>query len=294
MNATGIIEIDRDAPAAGAVKSAARCLDLLELFAIHRDGLTLGEVCSHTGWPKSSTLGLLRTLHARDFLADGRGDYAYRLGPRVAWLGASYLGGINLVQEGLDIVRDVSRACDETVHLAALRGSDVHYLAKEEGTSRMRMVSSVGTAIPAHGAGIGKMLLSSLSGAEFDALYPLGKSLPRITANTIVDRDALLAELAAIRDRGFALDDGESTVGLNCIAAPVYDALDQMVAAMSVAVPSPRYTTDRYTLLLDAIRDGARRLSARLGHIATPPAVSHRPPEPQHNGHGRAVKEDRR
>jgi len=293
MNAPGFTQLEPTG-ASGGVKSAARCLDLLELFATNRDGLTLGEVCARTGWPKSSTLGLLRTLHARDFLADGRGDYAYCLGPRVAWLGAAYLGGINLIQEGFDIVRDVSRACDETVHLATLRGSDVHYLAKEEGTSRMRMVSSVGTAIPAHGAGIGKMLLSSLSQAEFDILYPPGESLPRLTANTIVDRDALIAELAAIRERGFALDDGESTIGLNCIAAPVYDALDQMVAAMSVAVPSPRYTPDREPLLHAAILDGARRLSARLGHAAetTRNGASRPTPNPEQNGYAKV--EDRR
>lgn len=294
MNAPGITEIESGPAVSGGVKSAARCLDLLELFATYRDGLTLGEVCAHTGWPKSSALGLLRTLHARDFLADGRGDHAYRLGPRVAWLGASYLGGINLVREGLDIVRAVSRACDETVHLAALRGSDVHYLAKEEGTSRMRMVSSVGTSIPAHGAGIGKMLLSALSQAEIDALYPPGEPLPRMTANTIVDRDALFAELAAIRERGFALDDGESTVGLHCIAAPVYDALDQMVAAMSVAVPAPRFTPDRYGLLHGAILDGARRLSARLGHssAAAPIDAPHGTPDHERNGHAKV--EDRR
>ena len=147
----------------GEVKSAARSLELLELFAAHRDGLTLGEVCVLTGWPKSSTLALLRTLRAHDYLSDGSRDHAYRLGHRVAWLGASYLDGINLVQEGLEIVRRVSRQCDETVHLATLRGPDVHYLVKEEGSSHMRMVSAVGTTFPAHGTGVGKTLLSGLS-----------------------------------------------------------------------------------------------------------------------------------
>ena len=250
----------------GEVKSAARSLELLELFAAHRDGLTLGEVCVLTGWPKSSTLALLRTLRAHDYLSDGSRDHAYRLGHRVAWLGASYLAGINLVQEGLEIVRRVSRQCDETVHLATLRGRDVHYLVKEEGSSHMRMVSAVGTTFPAHGTGVGKTLLSGLASYEFDALYPPGTHLQRLTPHTITDRAALLTELAEIRSRGYAYDSGESTVGLQCIAAPVRDATGHIVAAMSVSVPAPRFTDDRIPGLRASILDGTRQLSMRLGH----------------------------
>lgn len=249
----------------GEVKSAARSLELLELFAAHRDGLTLGEVCVLTGWPKSSTLALLRTLRSRDYLSDGSRDHAYRLGHRVAWLGASYLAGINLVQEGLEIVRQVSRLCDETVHLATLRGRDVHYLVKEEGSSQMRMVSAVGTTFPAHGTGVGKTLLSALSPYEFDALYPPGVELQPLTPDTITDRAALLAELAEIRSRGYAYDRGESTVGLQCIAAPVRDATGHVVAAMSVSVPAPRFTDDRIPYLRGALLNGAQQLSMRLG-----------------------------
>lgn len=250
----------------GEVKSAARSLELLELFATHRDGLTLGEACALTGWPKSSTLALLRTLRAHDYLSDGSRDHAYRLGHRVAWLGASYLEGINLVQEGLEIVRHVSRQCDETVHLATLRGRDVHYLVKEEGSSHMRMVSAVGTTFPAHGTGVGKTLLSGLSSREFDALYPPGTILEPLTPNTITNRRDLLLELAKIRSRGYAYDSGESTVGLQCIAAPVRDATGHIVAAMSVSVPLPRFTDDRVADLRAAILDGTRELSLRLGH----------------------------
>lgn len=269
----------------GEVKSAARSLELLELFAAHRDGLTLGEVCVLTGWPKSSTLALLRTLRAHDYLSDGSRDRAYRLGHRVAWLGASYLAGINLVQEGLEIVRHVSRQCDETVHLATLRGRDVHYLVKEEGSSHMRMVSAVGTTFPAHGTGVGKTLLSGLASYEFDALYPPGTRLPPLTPNTITDRTALLSELAEIRSRGYAYDRGESTVGLQCIAAPVRDATGHIVAAMSVSVPAPRFTDDRIPGLRTAILDGTRQLSMRLGYswsgaeVSTLPARNGTPTE---------------
>ncbi len=257
------------APTLGPVKSAARVLDLMELLVGYRDGLTLAEMCDLLQWPKSSTLALVRTLRDRDFLADGRRERSYRLGPHVVQLGAAYLASIDLVRDGQEVVREVSRRCDETVHLATLVGRSVSYVAKEEGTGQVRMVSAIGKMVPAHGTGVGKMLLSALSPEEFAALIPPTLKLEQLTETTFADRDALLAELATTRERGYALDNGESTVGLRCVAAPVYDATGQMVAAMSISVPSPRMTEPRQHELLDLVLAGTAELSHRLGWIAT-------------------------
>lgn len=276
--------MNANAERTASVKSAARSLDLLELFAQSRDDLTLNDVCKATGWPKSSTLGLLRTLRDRDYLAVGGRDHSYRLGPRVATLGAAFLQRVDLVREGLAVVRDVSHRCDETVHLAALRGNEVQYLAKEEGTSRMRMVSTVGSVLPAHGTGVGKMLLSALERERLEELFPVGQELERLTELTIVDRDALMRELWEIDRRGYARDRGESTVGLECIAAPVHNAQRQVVAAMSVSVPQPRFTPEREPFLRDTLLAGARALSHRLGYL--PPAVVE---DPIPNGNHRSI-----
>jgi DNA-binding IclR family transcriptional regulator len=202
------------------VKSADRCLDLLELLAQHPDGLTLSEVCGRAGWPKSSALALLRTLERRGYVllaANG----SYLLGPRVTSLGSAYLDRISLAEEGLEAVRAVSRAVDETVHLAVLRGKEVLYVAKAEGGGQMRMVSAVGRMIPAHGPGVGKMLLASLPDDLLEEMFPPGEPLARLTAKTVTDREIFLRELARIRQQDYATDDGESTIGLRCIAAPV-------------------------------------------------------------------------
>ena len=255
-------------PAGPVVKSADRALDLLELFARTPDGMTLAEVCSELGWPKSSTLSLLRTMSARDYViatSGAAGAYHYQLGPKVAILGQAYLDRADLGTEGQEIVRDVSRAVDETVHLAVLRGANVLYIAKEEGGGQMRMVSAVGRMIPAHGTGVGKMLLASLPPDELDRLFPPGEDLPRLTETTITHRDAFFALLDRIREQDFATDDGESTVGLRCIAAPVRDAGGKVVAAMSVSVPLPRFTPDRVPMLHRTLLEGAQALSTRLG-----------------------------
>lgn len=248
----------------GTVKSADRCLDLLELFAESPADLTLAEVCDRTSWPKSSALALLRTLRRRDYLIDMPSG-GYRLGPRVAPLGSAYLQRLDLVGAAQEIVRRVARECDETVHLAVLRETNVLYIAKQEGSGQMRMVSAVGKMIPAHGTGVGKMLLSALPAAEFDALFPPGLPLPRLTGKTITDRTALQEELSRTRRRGYAMDHGESTVGLCCVAGPVRDVTGGIVAAMSVSVPDARFTPDREPAFRQMLLEGARQVSIQIG-----------------------------
>ncbi len=251
-------------PAKG-VKSAARVLDIFELLVQHADGLSLSEICSALRLPKSSGHALLTTLTDRGYLRDGRRDRTYRLGPVLFEIGSAYLASTNLVVDGQDVVRETARACDETVHIAVLDGADVLYVAKEEGTSTIRMVSAVGRRFPAHGTGVGKMLLASLPDDDVAARYPDSPPLAALAAGTITDPRRLRAEVAATRERGYALDYEESTPGLCCVAAPVYDATGCMVAAMSIAVPTMRFSDARRDELLNLVRMQARRLSTILG-----------------------------
>ncbi|MGH2614698.1 MAG: IclR family transcriptional regulator [Thermomicrobiales bacterium] len=251
----------------GAVKSLTRGLDILETMAAHPDGLTLSEIYRTLDLPKSSTHALLHNLLARNYVMNGRRDRTYRLGARLFQLGNAFVHGIDLVVDGQETVRAVSRRCDETVHLATLEGRDVFYVAKEEGTSYIRMVSALGKRVPAHGTGVGKMLLSSLHEDALTALYPPERPPEQLTAKTIAQLPLLKTELVRTRERGFALDDEESTVGLRCVAAPIYDAGGTMVAAMSISIPVSRWSPERQQELLAFALAGARELSERLGHV---------------------------
>jgi IclR family KDG regulon transcriptional repressor len=257
MNQTGQIE---------GVKSAARVLDIFELLARHADGLSLSAIAAELAIPKSSAHGLLNTLLSRGYLRAGRHDRTYRLGARLFELGNSYLAGADLLSEGQAVVHDTARACDETVHLAILDGNEVLYIAKEEGTNTVRMVSAVGRRFPAYGTGVGKMLLSALPAAELDRLYPCDRPLAAITPQTITDPIALRQELAVTRQREYAVDNEESTPGLCCIAAPVFGSDGAMTAAISVSAPGARFTPERQAELRRLVQQGAKRLSLILGY----------------------------
>jgi DNA-binding IclR family transcriptional regulator len=257
-----------DGPAHSGVKSAARVLDIFELLVQHPDGMSLSEICVVLGLPKSSGHALLMTLVKRGYLREGRRERSYRLGPALFEIGSAYISSTDLIGDGQAVVSEAARACDETVHLAVLDGAEVLYVVKEEGTRTVRMVSAVGKRFPAYGTGVGKMLLSALDDAALAERFPDDAPLPALTAKTLTDPRAFRAELAAVRSRGYALDTEESTPGLSCVAAPVYGADGQMVAAMSISVPSVRFTPARRDELLALLQQQTRRLSTILGYHA--------------------------
>jgi DNA-binding IclR family transcriptional regulator len=264
------IHIDKKphAEAAPVVKSAARVFDVFGLLVHHPDGLSLTQISDALAFPKSSTHGLLTTMVARGYLREGLRDRTYRLGPALFELGSAYIASTDLVSDGWEIVRATSRACNETVHLAVLDGCDVLYVAKEESRNTIRMVSAVGKRFPAYATGVGKILLANYTGAELSSHIPDQNPLPVITPRTITDITQLHAAIDEARQRGYAIDIEESTVGLCCVAAPVYDATGQIVAGMSVSVPSMRFTPERQKELLALITQQANTLSTILGYRA--------------------------
>jgi DNA-binding IclR family transcriptional regulator len=248
-----------------AVKSAERTLDLLELLSAQRHGMSLADISHALRIPKSSAFQILRTLEAREYVAWDRATKRFSLDVRVIALGQGYAAGMDVVREGQRIVAELSRQLDETCHLAILDGLDGVYVAKEESSQPMRMVSAVGRRLPAHATGVGKMLLAMLDERALTERLR-GVRLVRLTPQTIVTMPRLREELRATRDRWFAFDAGESTEGLHCVAAPVLDRGGDCVAAISASVPVVRLPAARIPEVLARVCRAARALSRALGY----------------------------
>ena len=144
------------------------------------------------------------------------------------------------------------------------------YVAKIDSTHSVRMVSATGRRLPAHVTAVGKMLLSAVPESELDELYP-GPTLEGMSPDSIRDPDELRQVLAEVRRDGTAWDECESNANVNCVAAPVYDHSDEMVAAMSISVPTVRWSASQAARYAQLVRRGARELSARLGHTPREP-----------------------
>jgi IclR family KDG regulon transcriptional repressor len=249
------------------VPAVTRALDILELFLEGDGTLSAPEITRKLALPRTTVHELVTTLAARNYLValpDQPGRY--RLGVRPYQLGSRYAEQLDLAAEGQQVARTVAETCDETVHVAILEGTDVIYIAKVDSTHAVRMVSAAGRRLPAHCTSVGKMLLASLSAPALDARLPEDRPLPAMTPHSITSPHELRRQLAAIRERGVAVERRESNPDVTCVAAPVRDSASQVVAALSISVPMIRWNEERQTELEELAAKGARQLSERLGY----------------------------
>ena len=245
--------------------SVDRALSVLQLLADNPDGMGLSELSRKLNVAKSSLYVVLSTMEQRDFVVKDPLTKRYTLGPQLAVLGLAYIQRTNLLSEFQKLAAKVARECGETVQLAILRGRNILYIGKQEGTQPVRLASEVGTQLPAHTTALGKSLLAGLSDADVDELYA-GVTLEKRTLRTIDNLEALKRELVQVRARGYAVDRGETLEDLCCVGAPVYDAHGTVVAAVSISVPVIRMDDKREVELAHKVCELARTLSRRLGY----------------------------
>jgi IclR family KDG regulon transcriptional repressor len=251
------------------VPALARGLDILEFVRTAPRPPSAAELTSGLGLPRTTVHELIQTLIARRYLDELPGaPRRYRLGVRLFELGNVYEEGLDLAREGREAAEHVAAECQETVHVAIREGTEVIYVAKVDSSHSVRMVSAAGGRLPAHLTAVGKMLLSAVPDDVLAGLYPDGDELPAMTPQSIRSLQGLRAALAEIRRDGVAWDECESNQAVNCVAAPVYDHDAGMVAAMSISVPTMRWSAAHAARYAELVRRGASDLSRRLGYVA--------------------------
>jgi DNA-binding IclR family transcriptional regulator len=224
------------------VKSAARTVELLELLAARRNvPARLRDLSEELGAPRSSVYALLRTLVARGWVRTDATGTLYSIGIQALIAGTTYLDVDPLLRIVQPQVNELSTQLDETIHYGRLQGSDIVYLATHESTQYVRPYSRVGRRLPAYATALGKSILAARLAAE--GLQGIEHHFPRVltplTPHTLTNRDALIDDLRATQERGYAIDNEENVVGLRCFALPMM--LGPVVDdAISCSVPIER------------------------------------------------------
>lgn len=250
-----------DTSASGAVKSAYRTVQILELLASRPQRMTLSELQRELQVPKSSLHNLLQTLVECGWLETSEGGSAYGVGLRALRVGASYLERDPVVEACWPLLSQLRAQLDETVHLARLDGSDIVYLASRESAHHLRSSSRIGRRLPAHSTSLGKVLLAGRSDVEVGTLLP--ERLVALTPDTVTSIKELEAELAEIRLQGYSLEHGQNTPGLSCVAVAV-PGRHQPVDALSCSVPAVRLDDTHLKQIIGALTQAADE----LGYIA--------------------------
>ncbi len=259
------------------VKSAERVAQALTFLASNPAGALYTDLQRGLDLPKSSLHALLTTLVQTRLATFDENTKRYSLGPLVWELTTAFSNQIQLVPIALPHLEQIGDRFGETVQLATLDVNEVVYMAKVPSRHPIQLVSNVGTRLPAYATGIGKALLACLSEHQVHRLYP-STELARFTPATITSTAALIDELHAIRERGFARDLGEYSPGIFCVAVPILTADNLPRAALSLSIPAERYANYNERELVGGLTAEAYAIARKLGSV-NPGGWQHAPVE---------------
>lgn len=246
------------ASSTGGVQTVERAIDLLEIMTDLGGEATLSELSDQSGLPLPTIHRLLRTLVQRGY-ARQLPSRRYALGPGVLRLADA--AGKQLGAVARPHLERVAATLGETANLAMLDHEMAVYVAQASSTHSMRMFTEVGRRVHLHCTGVGKALLAGLGEAQVREIAQR-TGLPAATERSITDTDELVAELGRIRERGYAVDDGEQEIGVRCFAVLVPGA--PLATALSVSGPAARVTSEFADGAVPVLHEEAARVGDRL------------------------------
>jgi len=256
-------------PRDGGIQSVRRAASLLRAFGGGTPELGVSELGRRLNLHKSTVSRLLATLESEGLLERAPGTEKYRLGPEIARLAgrAEHFGDVREVARPFLV--ELAELTRETANLAVLDGDEVNNVDQVSGPHLLRLGNWVGRRTPLHCVANGKALLAFLPKAELDRLT--AGPLAAFTPLTMTQPGELRADLALVRQQGYATALGEIEEGLNAIAAPIWEAGGAIAAAISVSGPAYRVTPARVPELGQITREIAKRVSQRLGYTFQEP-----------------------
>ena len=224
--------------------------------------LSLHEVTQRTAISKSTVFRILTTLNELGYVVrdDARSYYiSHALGELVST--EAHTDAIR--RTALPHMLELRDTFGETVNLGQLEFDKVTYVEVVPSEYALRLHERPGATVSVHASALGKAILA-FSEQDFAAGLLRGRDLPALTAETITDPDQLLSELKRIRERGYALDRGETSPLASCIAAPILNGYERAIAAISISGPTSRFNPRKDSPCVEGLLRAAKEISGQL------------------------------
>lgn len=242
-------------------KPTKRVLDILLLLSDNENGLTLTEISEETNIPKSTISPILKTMIEMRFI-DIDEFNKYKIGINSYKVGQRFEDSLDFLEIIKQYMKKIVRECNEICQIGIYSDGNVVYISKEEPSQAIKLISSVGKAIPAYSTALGKSLLSQFTDEEIREIYK--NELKPITPYTITDMDRLLKEIQKVREKGYSYEKSESTLDVECVAVPLYNK-GKLFAAMSISIPIFRSSEEKINQILNLLMLYKEKIEAEIG-----------------------------
>ncbi|GKZ14635.1 IclR family transcriptional regulator [Haladaptatus sp. T7] len=244
------------------VRTTARSLDIIDTLR-ELDGARLTEIAAHLDLPDSTVHNHLRTLVQRGYVV--RDGNTYHVSLRFLDFGEYARSRRKVYEVASPEIDELASETEESANLLVEEDGMGVYIYNAQGGNAIPLDTHPGTRVPLHATALGKAILAFLPESKTEAIFDR-RGLPAQTSKTITDRDELRGELAAVRERGYAVDDEERVRGVRCLAVAIKNENGQVIGAISVSGPASRIEGDVRDRLLDGLRRAKNIIELKLVH----------------------------
>jgi DNA-binding IclR family transcriptional regulator len=244
------------------VPNLDRALDLVELLSVRREGLCLSDASRELKISSNMAYRVALTLEARGYLERDPESKRYRLGGKLLGLGTAAADRRSLVDAAWPVLKKLRDAVRESVFVGCRYGDEGVVLETLPGLEPFVIDVHPGTRYGLPNTAPGKSLLAFSE--DRDRLLRKLR-IPRLTRRTITDRRALAREIDRVRKFGYSTDDGEFHDGIRCVAAPVFDAEENVAGVLWTVAPAVRLPRRTFHRLGKIFVAHAAEVSRRLG-----------------------------
>ncbi|PHR91153.1 MAG: IclR family transcriptional regulator [Blastopirellula sp.] len=245
------------------VQSLDKALFVLKVVS-EGAGLSLSEISNISETPVATTYRALITLQKHGMVAFDEISQLWSIDVEAFRIGSTFLAGTNIVEQARPVMQALMLETNETVNLGILSEGEVVFLSQVESHQTIRAFFRPGTRGSIHASGIGKTLFSFRTEKQATTLA-LSLDLVRFTEKTAISTDQLLKMREEAIHRGYAIDDEERTIGMRCIAAPIFNNFGEPTAAISISGPTVRIEVDAIRTIGKKVRNSADQITRNVG-----------------------------
>ncbi|HLS09280.1 IclR family transcriptional regulator [Lentibacillus sp.] len=249
-------------------QSVIKALKLLNYFSVEAPELTLKEIANQAGIPKPTAYRLLSALESGNFLyktKENEHDSKYRLGLKLLELGQIVSDQLEIRRIALPDMQKLAGDINEVIHLVIVNQDEATYIEKVDSSRALRLNTRIGKSSPLYLGSGPKLLLAHMPLERQETILEKFELHHPVNHGTI-DKKALLQELQAINEEGYAYSIGEQDADTTGISYPIYDYSNQVVAALAVSGLSSHFEGENLQELKEKTKATAEAISRKLGY----------------------------
>lgn len=246
-----------------SMQTISRAITILKAFSREDIELSLADLHRKLGLSKSSLQRILNTLIQFGFIEKCEERKTYQLGMELYFLGNLVEWNSSLLSIAKPYMSQLNSLFNETVSLSIINQNQRKCIGCVASHHELRSLTYIGQYSPLYAGASAKCLMAFLSEEEQAKVLLSMEYLP-ITSKTIIDKEALQAELMQIRKQGYAISDGERVLGAFSISAPIKDRFQQIIAAVSLMIPTVRIQETEIETYIQHVKETANMISHQL------------------------------